>query len=202
MSIYFIRLGDAVKIGFSTDVTARVNTQLKAMPSGAACLGHMPGGADVEAHLHKVFGRFHQRGEWFDADPELISFAELMLIPDLPRKSDEALVAWHESPKPTLWGEYSALLRQAAWAYWPELNHKHRVLALRSALPTWKPRRIRCLYHAEAGGALRAHEVQDIDRLTAEAPALVGVAQGVPADMRAYGRRGEDVTRPNEPATK
>ncbi len=62
----------------------------------------------------------------------------------------------------------AADLRMFAAEEWPLLNHKGRLRALAKLLPQWTERRIRAVYNAEQGVALRAAEQADIDALAQE----------------------------------
>jgi hypothetical protein len=59
-------------------------------------------------------------------------------------------------------------LRNYAAGEWPLLNHKGRLRALSKLLPHWSERRVRAVYNAEQGVALRAAEQADIDALAEE----------------------------------
>jgi Meiotically up-regulated gene 113 len=70
--VYFVRAGDAVKIGRTGNLAAR----LKALATGSAValelLAAVPGGARLEARLHRRWRHLRLRGEWFRADEELL----------------------------------------------------------------------------------------------------------------------------------
>src|SRR5262245_20438799 len=70
--VYFIRAGDAIKIGVTRDVERR----LRALATGSAVplelLPTLPGGRRLEKKLHQRCRRFHVRGEWFKADEALL----------------------------------------------------------------------------------------------------------------------------------
>lgn len=59
-------------------------------------------------------------------------------------------------------------LRNYAANEWPLLNHKGRLRALCKELSHWSGRRVRAVYNAEQGVALRASEQADIDALIEE----------------------------------
>jgi hypothetical protein len=69
--VYFIRFGDRVKIGYTTDF-ARRRTEL---PHDAV-LGVIPGTLDDEAAWHRLFADLRIKGEWFHADRELLAAIE------------------------------------------------------------------------------------------------------------------------------
>src|SRR5262249_45238273 len=72
--VYFVRAGDAIKIGVTRDVERR----LRALATGSAVplelLATLPGGRSLEKKLHERFRRFHVRGEWFRADEVLLRY--------------------------------------------------------------------------------------------------------------------------------
>jgi hypothetical protein len=73
--VYFIRAGNAVKIGRTTNLSGR----LKALATGSAVplevLAAVPGGRELEARLHRRWRHLHLRGEWFRADEALVRSA-------------------------------------------------------------------------------------------------------------------------------
>jgi len=70
--VYFIRAGDAIKIGHSTRLTAR----LKALQTGThhslVLLAKAPGAVQLEREYHDRFRRWHIQGEWFKASRPLL----------------------------------------------------------------------------------------------------------------------------------
>lgn len=75
--VYFLRLGDHIKIGVSDDVLARVNGLQTASPLPIAVVGVWVGAtrADEQA-LHRRFRHARRKGEWFEAVPELVEEAQ------------------------------------------------------------------------------------------------------------------------------
>jgi Meiotically up-regulated gene 113 len=63
--IYFIRTGEYVKIGYSTNVPTRLSGIKTATPYDIELLGTCPGTRATEKSLHDRFARLHYRGEWF-----------------------------------------------------------------------------------------------------------------------------------------
>lgn len=84
MSVYFLRSRDLIKIGFSDNVAARVAAQIAANPFGCEYVGYMPGGREVERHLHQKFADHRVRGEWFRENDALTRFIADMAFPALP----------------------------------------------------------------------------------------------------------------------
>jgi T5orf172 domain len=83
--VYFLRdPGDVVekacvKIGTSTDVSARVSGGQTMNPRELFLIGSVPGDRELEADLHRKFRYLHVRGEWFEATTELLSFIDGLL---------------------------------------------------------------------------------------------------------------------------
>lgn len=72
--IYFIAdyQAQAIKIGYSTNVPARLATLQTASSSPLVLLATMSGGLLRERRLHQMFERIH--GEWFSPTTELLRF--------------------------------------------------------------------------------------------------------------------------------
>lgn len=67
--VYYIRMGDMMKIGYATDVSKR----MRAYPPNAELLAAHPGTKDVEKFMHRRFAEFRERGrEWFTLAPEIM----------------------------------------------------------------------------------------------------------------------------------
>jgi hypothetical protein len=66
--IYFIRFGDRVKIGYTTNPDQR----MRDLPHDQV-LGIMPGTRADEAAWHRLLIDFHVVGEWFRAEPDVIA---------------------------------------------------------------------------------------------------------------------------------
>ncbi len=63
--VYFLRCGDWVKIGFSTDPTRRVREITTKVPYEITTLLTVPGTMQDEKRLHRALERFRINGEWF-----------------------------------------------------------------------------------------------------------------------------------------
>jgi hypothetical protein len=73
--VYFIRSGEAIKIGkASGNVRDRMAQLQTANPADLELLGVMPGGLEEEAGLHRRFAHLRLRGEWFTCDQDLLDF--------------------------------------------------------------------------------------------------------------------------------
>lgn len=69
--VYIVQHGNRIKIGFSKQVDIR----LLAIPHERV-LAIIPGDRRLEFALHAKFQSIRSTGEWFEAHPELIAFAE------------------------------------------------------------------------------------------------------------------------------
>ena len=88
MSVYFIRDGNYIKIGISVDPWKRLASFQTSHHNELEMLAIMPGGADVEAGLHRSFAEYSKRGEWFEDNPKLRAFIENIKVtfPDEQRR--------------------------------------------------------------------------------------------------------------------
>lgn len=66
--VYFVRLGDRVKIGYSENVPQR----LAAVPHEEV-LGVIPGTMDDEQGWHQLLADYRTVGEWFRADDDVLA---------------------------------------------------------------------------------------------------------------------------------
>ncbi len=72
---YFLRAGDHVKVGKTTDgLKRRVSALQTGNPEEIEIVGWVLG--DVERAFHAHFDKFHARGEWFYAVPSIMRFVE------------------------------------------------------------------------------------------------------------------------------
>ena len=69
--LYFIRAGDAVKIGYTVDITKRLRKMRVDNPCEVDCLLLLRGCGHLEREWHNRFRHCHIRGEWFKFEPEL-----------------------------------------------------------------------------------------------------------------------------------
>lgn len=72
--VYFIRGGDRIKIGFSTNPLGRLSTLQKCSPDELKLLGTIEGTEQDERRLHHHFRHLRIRSEWFRDDPELMTY--------------------------------------------------------------------------------------------------------------------------------
>lgn len=68
-TIYFVRLGDLVKIGFTTNMARRMTV----IPH-EEILGAKSGTMEDERRCHAAFKHLRVKGEWFRAAPDLLAF--------------------------------------------------------------------------------------------------------------------------------
>lgn len=166
MSIYFVRHAGLVKIGYSSNLRERINAIMAAIPSDdVTFIGHMPGGREVEAHLHDIFSEQRFSGEWFFFAPKLVQFSMLALLRDLPTAPDRSIPARAEETDIAL-KKARTDLRSYAAARWPVSDHRERIAALSRVLG-WKESRVKSLYYAEPKSAAKPHELTALALLIA-----------------------------------
>lgn len=73
-SAYFIRSGDAVKIGESDNVLRRLEDLQSGSPHKLELIACFKGGAATEAYFHGRFKPYRIRREWFRVEGELAAF--------------------------------------------------------------------------------------------------------------------------------
>ena len=69
--VYFVYSAGLVKIGFTTDVTARIGNMSGQSPTPITLLMTVPGNLAAEAEIHEQFKSANQHGEWFSLTAEL-----------------------------------------------------------------------------------------------------------------------------------
>jgi hypothetical protein len=74
--VYFIRAGDAVKIGHTKNVPSRLRALATASAVRLQVLATVPGGRDREDREHQRWSHLRIRGEWFRADEGLLRYAQ------------------------------------------------------------------------------------------------------------------------------
>lgn len=88
MTVYFVRDGDLVKIGFSNDTEQRVRNIIRGLHGNGEFLGCMPGDREVEAHVHAMFGEDREYGEWFRSSPRLLDLVKSLAVQSFPKVED------------------------------------------------------------------------------------------------------------------
>lgn len=91
MAVYFIRDGKYIKIGVSADPWRRLAGFQTAHHSKLELLAVMPGGGDLEAGLHRSFASHLKQGEWFEENPALLAFIEMVkqTFPEAQRRPEQ-----------------------------------------------------------------------------------------------------------------
>lgn len=74
--VYFVRAGDSVKIGTSTNIAARIRSLQTGCPVPLELLAVAKGGQAEEAEFHRRFAQLRKNGEWFRADGQLLRFID------------------------------------------------------------------------------------------------------------------------------
>lgn len=72
--IYFISVGDRIKIGYSRSLNARFRKMLTDVSGEMEILHLEPGTFKTEKIYHRHFAAIRGRGEWFQKTPELLAF--------------------------------------------------------------------------------------------------------------------------------
>lgn len=73
--IYYLRVGDLIKIGFTSDM----ETRMKQYPPNAILLAQHPGTRETERHMHEKFQPFLAlRREWFTPCDEITAHIEMV----------------------------------------------------------------------------------------------------------------------------
>ena len=87
MSVYFIRHENYIKIGKSIDPWKRLASLQTAHHDALEMLAIMPGNEELEYGLHRAFGQYMERGEWFQVNEQLLAFIEMVKVtfPDAQR---------------------------------------------------------------------------------------------------------------------
>jgi len=145
MSIYVLRYGDLIKIGFSGDLSSRVQWIMAAIPGEVAFVGHMPGDREVEQHLHGRFEEERFSGEWFVNSERLRAFCDAALTPELPERVDRRTGGNRRRRE---YPQYALDLRVLGRDMWPETDHKERIALLAPVLG-WTNSRTKKLYYGE-----------------------------------------------------
>ncbi|MGN6147077.1 GIY-YIG nuclease family protein [Rhizobium sp.] len=88
--VYFVKMGEFVKIGFSAGVMSRMKNLNVGFPQTAELLAVIPGTKRTEVCFHQIFAGLNTKGEWFRFEGELEAFMSVA-------KNANELV---ETPKP------------------------------------------------------------------------------------------------------
>jgi len=172
MSIYVLRSDNLVKIGFSEQIRQRLSHIVSSSPVPVEFVGYMPGGKDLEAHLHDRFASQHFAGEWFVESEQMRQVFDAILTPRLPELPDR------ESRDRTSQRDHQSGLcldvQATAKAAWPHLSVGGRIARLATEL-NWKLSRAKDLYYGHEKMALRGVEQQQVEAWLCEARRLAYV---------------------------
>ena len=82
--IYFIRAGSRgpIKIGFASDVAARMASLQTASPVPLVLIGAIPGGLKLEKQIHAEVAEARLTGEWFKPTVDVRRWAQLARVID------------------------------------------------------------------------------------------------------------------------
>lgn len=113
--VYFLRSGEAVKIGFSTRPAERLAALADSLPGGGEVIGCVPGSEEDELAVHERFSALRLNGEWFRADAELLSYVAGAVASVTDRRvpfagSPNGRSGPEGSPKPTTPSPYPSTL--------------------------------------------------------------------------------------------
>lgn len=72
--VYFIKVGQFVKIGTTTNLSSRINSFQIGCPYEFTILATIPGGRREEQGFHRKFSHLSHTGEWFRMEGELAAF--------------------------------------------------------------------------------------------------------------------------------
>jgi Meiotically up-regulated gene 113 len=113
---YFIRRGDAIKIGHSAVPRERIRDLQVAFPDKLKVLVIAPNTLISEADAHKRFAHLRLSGEWFRVAPELLEFIEELKCEVNAMRKKQSL----NEVDPAEWEALVAVRHQLARA-WPKL---------------------------------------------------------------------------------
>lgn len=166
MSIYVLRSDNLIKIGFSDNLRQRVQSIISSVPVPVEFVGHMPGGIDLEAHLHERFAAHRFSGEWFVETDEMRAVFEAILTPRLPEQEKED--SRKKRADASVVNDVSERIRAAVASRWPLLSKGDRIVALAGELG-WNVARVKDLYYRDQRVAVRAFELAEIEEWLGEA---------------------------------
>lgn len=85
--VYFLRMNDLIKIGYTAAIKQRVATLRATMVDPVELLHDIPGDRFSEEYHHWKFEHLRRKGEWFEAAPELLDY--IQSLKDQPRTPGE-----------------------------------------------------------------------------------------------------------------
>lgn len=75
MSVYFIRSGGRIKIGYTSNWSKRLRSFTRALPEPPEIIAVIDGGREAEAWLHSRFDELRVNGEWFKSHADIEEMA-------------------------------------------------------------------------------------------------------------------------------
>lgn len=72
--VYFMKMGDYIKIGWSAWPESRRASLQTSTPYDIIILGAFPGPQQSEGIVHRLFAMHRHKGEWFRIAPSLVAF--------------------------------------------------------------------------------------------------------------------------------
>ena len=94
--IYFLRLGEHIKIGFTLDLEKRIFSLKTGSPVTGELIGTLRGSREIDRFVRWLFRAVHVRGDWFQQAPELLTFIadHAALPPPAKHKRAERRPTW------------------------------------------------------------------------------------------------------------
>lgn len=109
---YFVRVGDAIKIGSATNFKRRLHALQTAHEKPIEVLAVVPASIADEFAVHQLFAGIRTRGEWFRADEELLYFIEGIKAEATNPPDPRPEPAIEKAPAPNLATSASAMIPQ------------------------------------------------------------------------------------------
>lgn len=143
--VYFLLSGDRVKIGTTTDVPSRLSYYKTGLPDETEVLGVLDGGREKEMEIHAQFAAWRVRGEWFEATPDILSWARHNTIPYVSDNHSKDATPGRSFDL----AELSFLLKMIAQDSPVQLHRiRDKVAYVQSVFPSMKPSRIFSFWYA------------------------------------------------------
>jgi hypothetical protein len=95
--VYFIQCGEFVKIGVTQSrAKTRMSEFMTGSPYEYSILAEVAGSVELERELHRLFGGYRHRGEWFRMEGEMALFMNAIgkAIPEYRPRSRQQFDAW------------------------------------------------------------------------------------------------------------
>lgn len=169
MSIYVLRADRLVKIGFSEKIRSRVSAIISGSPVPVEFVGFMPGGRDLEAHLHERFSQSRFSGEWFVETDAMRDVFSILLTPGLPtlESTKQAKRRNEREYQSTI----SSRIKEASSRRWPNTGVMTRLNSMAENMK-WPLSRVKDAYYGNSRMRLRAVELEELEAWISEAEEL------------------------------